>query len=41
MQVPGYEELMERVLARVPEGIDKREGSLIWTAVGPVCAELA
>lgn len=41
MQVPKYEELVARVLARVSGGIDKREGSLIWTAVGPVCAELA
>ena len=31
---------MERVLSRVPGTVDKREGSLIWTAVGPVCAEL-
>ncbi len=41
MEIPTYEELMERVLARIPDTVDKREGSLIWTAVGPVCAELA
>ncbi|HIS76555.1 MAG TPA: baseplate J/gp47 family protein [Candidatus Merdivicinus excrementipullorum] len=40
MEFPAYEELMERVLSRVPGTVDKREGSLIWTAVGPVCAEL-
>lgn len=40
MQIPTYEQLMARVLANVPDSIDKREGSLIWTAVGPVCAEL-
>ena len=40
MKIPTYEELMERVLERIPGTIDKREGSLIWTAVGPVCAEL-
>lgn len=40
MNIPTYEELMNRVLERVPGTVDKREGSLIWTAVGPVCAEL-
>ena len=32
---------MEAVLARVSDDVDKREGSLIYTAVAPVCAELA
>lgn len=41
MEIPSYEELMEAVLARVSDDVDKREGSLIYTAVAPVCAELA
>ena len=41
MTIPTYEELMGRCLARVSDDIDKREGSLIYTAVAPVCAELA
>ena len=36
-----YEVILNRALARVPTGIDKREGSMIYTAVAPVCAELA
>ena len=38
--IPTYEELKERILSAIPDEIDKREGSLIDTAVGPVCAEL-
>ncbi|MGI5894275.1 MAG: baseplate J/gp47 family protein [Candidatus Merdivicinus sp.] len=41
MDIPTYEQLMARVLSRLPTDLDRREGSLIWTAVGPVCAELA
>ncbi|ABX43307.1 baseplate J/gp47 family protein [Lachnoclostridium phytofermentans] len=36
-----YEVILNRALARIPPGIDKREGSMIYTAVAPVCAELA
>ena len=36
-----YEELLERVLDRVPLGLDKREGSIIYDALAPACAELA
>jgi uncharacterized phage protein gp47/JayE len=36
-----YEALVKRVLARVPNSIDKREGSVIYDAVAPACAELA
>lgn len=35
------EAIQARVLARISDEIDKREGSLIQTAVGPACAELA
>ena len=41
MKMPTYEELRERCLAAVPDEVDKREGSLIDTAIAPVCAELA
>ena len=36
-----YENILNRVLSRVDSGIDKREGSVIYSAVAPVCAELA
>ena len=36
-----YESILERVLGRVPSTMDKREGSIIYDAVAPVCAELA
>lgn len=35
-----YEEVVQRMLARVPNSIDKREGSLIYTAIAPVAAEV-
>lgn len=41
MKIPSYEELKERCLSAVPAELDRREGSLIDTAVAPVCAELA
>lgn len=36
-----YEALLERMLARVPEGMDKREGSIIYDALAPAAAEMA
>ena len=33
--------LLNRMLARVPSGIDKREGSIIYDALAPAAAELA
>ncbi|WNS42851.1 baseplate J/gp47 family protein [Paenibacillus sp. MMS20-IR301] len=36
-----YEALLERMLGRVPEGMDKREGSIIYDALAPAAAELA
>ena len=36
-----YETIMEQVLKRVESDVDKRQGSIIWDAVAPVCAELA
>ncbi len=39
--IKSYEEILEQVLSMVPGDLDKREGSLIYTAVAPVCAHLA
>lgn len=36
-----YERIMGRVLSNVPANIDKREGSVIYNAVAPVCTEIA
>ena len=35
-----YEKIMERMLARVPNNLDKREGSVIWDALAPAAMEL-
>ncbi len=36
-----YEAILHRALARIPEGMDKRQGSILWDALAPACAELA
>ncbi|SEN73404.1 Uncharacterized phage protein gp47/JayE [Amphibacillus marinus] len=36
-----YETLLEQALDRVPEGIDIREGSIIYDALAPSCYQLA
>jgi uncharacterized phage protein gp47/JayE len=36
-----FEALLERMLDRVPEGLDKREGSIIYDALAPAAAEMA
>lgn len=36
-----YEEILARCLARVSDSVDKREGSVIYDALAPACAELA
>ena len=36
-----YESIMERLLDRVPDDMDKREGSIIYDAVAPVAMEIA
>lgn len=35
-----YEEILERMLARVPDKMDKREGSVIWDTHSPTAIEL-
>lgn len=36
-----YEEILDRVLLKVPSDLDKREGSIIYDALAPCCFELA
>lgn len=36
-----FEALLERMLDRVPPGLDKREGSIIYDALAPAAAEMA
>lgn len=36
-----FENIMDRCLARVPDSVDKREGSVIYDAIAPAAAELA
>ena len=35
-----YENIIARILARVPDSLDKREGSLIYDAIAPAAAEI-
>lgn len=37
----SYEAILRRTLGRVPSTIDKREGSVVYDALAPACAELA
>lgn len=36
-----YETIMQRLLAAVPDNLDKREGSFVWDALSPAALELA
>lgn len=36
-----FEVILNRALSRVPDSIDKREGSIIYDAIAPACYELA
>lgn len=40
-EIPTYEELLQRCLDRIPSTLDKRQGSVIYNALAPCCAELA
>lgn len=37
----SFEEILERCLARIDNTLDKRQGSIIYDALAPACAELA
>ena len=36
----NFELIMNRMLANVPDDLDKREGSVIWDALAPAALEL-
>lgn len=36
-----FESILERMLSKIPDSIDKREGSVIWDALAPAAVELA
>ena len=36
-----YEQILQRMLARVPGDIDKREGSIIYDALAPAAVEIS
>lgn len=36
-----YENILYRTLSKVPKNMDKRQGSIIFDAIAPACAELA
>lgn len=36
-----FEEILERILDRIPDSVDKREGSIIYDAIAPAALELA
>ena len=38
---PTYDEILSDALSRVPDSIDKRQGSLIFIALAPACYKLA
>ena len=37
----SFDDILERCLARISDTLDKRQGSIIYDAIAPVCAELA
>lgn len=40
-EIPSYEQILQRCLDRVPNTIDKRQGSIIYDTLAPCCVELA
>ena len=36
-----YEKIMERMLSRVPDTLDKREGAIIFDALAPAAFEMS
>ena len=35
-----YEEILKRMLDRVPSDVDKREGSIVYDALAPAAVEI-
>lgn len=40
IEIPTYEQLLNRVLDRIPAELDRRQGSIIYNAVAPCCVEI-
>lgn len=40
-EIPDYEGLLKQTLDKIPDTYDKREGSVIFNAVAPICMELS
>ena len=40
-QIPSYEGLLEQALNKIPDTYDKREGSVIFNAIAPMCMEMS
>ena len=36
-----FEAILERMLNRIPDSLDKREGSVIYDAIAPAALEIA
>lgn len=41
MNLLDYDDILKRCLDKIPDDIDKREGSLIFLALAPICYELS
>lgn len=41
LEVYTFENLMEKAMSKVPDTVDKRQGSIIYDALAPACYELA
>ena len=41
LDIYTYEYILNRMLAQIPDSLDKREGSVIWDALSPAAVELA
>jgi len=41
IRIPEYREILKRCLDNIPDDIDKREGSIIFMALAPICYELS
>lgn len=40
-EIPSYEGLLKQALDKIPDNYDKREGSVIFNAVAPMCMEMS
>lgn len=40
-EIPDYEGLLKQALDKIPDSYDKREGSVIFNAVAPMCMEMS